>query len=97
MTYKEALDKIHSLNKFGSRPGLDRVKRLLSDMGNPQNDVRYIHVAGTNGKGSVCAMVSSVALTWKVAAGSRPRTSVRNSIHAISLLTVNIVYPLSGR
>ena len=60
MTYQEALDKIHSLNKFGSRPGLDRVKRLLKDMGNPQDDVRYIHVAGTNGKGSVCAMVSSV-------------------------------------
>ena len=60
MTYKEALDKIHSLNKFGSRPGLDRVKRLLSDMGNPQDDVKYIHVAGTNGKGSVCAVISSV-------------------------------------
>ncbi len=60
MTYKEALEKIHSLNKFGSRPGLDRVKRLLSDMGNPQDDVKYIHVAGTNGKGSVCAVISSV-------------------------------------
>ncbi len=60
MTYKEALEKIHSLNKFGSRPGLDRVKRLLSDMGNPQDEVKYIHVAGTNGKGSVCALISSV-------------------------------------
>lgn len=60
MTYTEALEKIHSLNKFGSRPGLDRVKRLLSDMGNPQDDVKYIHVAGTNGKGSVCAIISSV-------------------------------------
>ncbi len=60
MTYQEALDKIHSLNKFGSRPGLDRVKRLLSDMGNPQDEVKYIHVAGTNGKGSVCAVISSV-------------------------------------
>ncbi len=60
MTYKEALERIHSLNKFGSRPGLDRVKRLLSDMGNPQDSVKYIHVAGTNGKGSVCAVISSV-------------------------------------
>ena len=60
MTYQEALEKIHSLNKFGSRPGLDRVKRLLSDMGNPQDEVKYIHVAGTNGKGSVCAVISSV-------------------------------------
>lgn len=60
MTYKEALEKIHSLNKFGSRPGLSRVKRLLCDMGNPQDEVKYIHVAGTNGKGSVCAVISSV-------------------------------------
>ena len=60
MTYTEALNKIHSLNKFGSRPGLERVKRLLSDMGNPQDEVNYIHVAGTNGKGSVCAIISSV-------------------------------------
>lgn len=60
MTYKEAIEKIHSLNKFGSRPGLDRVKRLLSDMGNPQDAVKYAHVAGTNGKGSVCALISSV-------------------------------------
>lgn len=60
MTYTEALKKIHSLNKFGSRPGLDRVKRLLADMGNPQDETKFIHVAGTNGKGSVCALVSSV-------------------------------------
>lgn len=60
MTYKEALEKIHSLNKFGSRPGLDRVKRLLSEMGNPQDETNFIHVAGTNGKGSVCAVISSV-------------------------------------
>ncbi|MDO4419097.1 MAG: folylpolyglutamate synthase/dihydrofolate synthase family protein [Ruminococcus sp.] len=60
MTYEEALKKIHSLNKFGSRPGLDRVKKLLSLMDNPEEDVRYIHVAGTNGKGSVCAIISSV-------------------------------------
>lgn len=60
MTYEEALSKIHSLNKFGSRPGLDRIGKLLSLMGNPQNDVKYIHIAGTNGKGSVCALLSSV-------------------------------------
>lgn len=60
MTYKEALERIHSLNKFGSRPGLDRIKRLLNDMGNPQDETKFVHVAGTNGKGSVCALVSSV-------------------------------------
>lgn len=60
MTYEEALGKIHSLLTFGSRPGLDRMLALLDRMGNPQDKLRYIHVAGTNGKGSVCAMLSSV-------------------------------------
>lgn len=60
MDYTEALNRIHALNKFGSRPGLDRVKKLLDLMGNPQDSLRFVHVAGTNGKGSTCAMVSSV-------------------------------------
>ncbi len=60
MTYENALEKIHSLLTFGSRPGLDRILTLLERMGNPQDKLKYIHVAGTNGKGSVCAMLSSV-------------------------------------
>lgn len=60
MTYENALQKIHSLLTFGSRPGLDRILTLLDRMGNPQDKLKYIHVAGTNGKGSVCAMISAV-------------------------------------
>ncbi len=60
MSYNEILEKIHSLNKFGSRPGLDRVEKLLEKLGNPQDKLRYVHVAGTNGKGSVSAAVASV-------------------------------------
>lgn len=60
MTYSEALENIHSLLSFGSRPGLDRVRELLRRMGNPQDKLRYIHVAGTNGKGSTCAMLSAI-------------------------------------
>lgn len=60
MTYENAIQKIHSLLTFGSRPGLDRMRTLLSKMGNPQDRLKFIHVAGTNGKGSVCAMLSSV-------------------------------------
>lgn len=59
MTYENALEKIHSLLSFGSRPGLDRILTLLDRMDNPQNKLKYIHVAGTNGKGSTCAMLSS--------------------------------------
>ncbi|MGN1129929.1 MAG: bifunctional folylpolyglutamate synthase/dihydrofolate synthase [Ruminococcus sp.] len=60
MTYENALKIIHSLNKFGIKPGLDRIKKLLALMGNPQNRLKFVHVAGTNGKGSTCALISSV-------------------------------------
>lgn len=60
MNYCDALNYTHSLLKFGIKPGLERVSRLLSRLGNPQNDLKFIHVAGTNGKGSVCAMISSI-------------------------------------
>ena len=55
-----AIEKIHSLDKFGSRPGLDRIRKFLDILGNPQDKLRFIHVAGTNGKGSVCRLLSSV-------------------------------------
>ncbi|MBQ1343189.1 MAG: bifunctional folylpolyglutamate synthase/dihydrofolate synthase [Firmicutes bacterium] len=62
MEYAEALAKLHSLNRFGIRPGLSRVRELLRRLSDPQLDpkTRYIHVAGTNGKGSCGAMLESV-------------------------------------
>lgn len=60
MNYKEALDYIHSTHWLGSKPGLSRTRTLLDLMGNPHKDLRFIHVAGTNGKGSFCAMLSAV-------------------------------------
>lgn len=60
MTYQETLDKIHSFQKFGSRLGLERMTRLMDLLGNPQNSMKIIHVAGTNGKGSVCRYLYSV-------------------------------------
>lgn len=63
MNYESAIEKIHSLLTFGSRPGLDRMKTLLSRLGNPQDKLKYIHIAGTNGKGSVCAVLSAVLVS----------------------------------
>ncbi|MEE3449472.1 MAG: folylpolyglutamate synthase/dihydrofolate synthase family protein [Acutalibacteraceae bacterium] len=60
LTYKEALEKIDSLLVFGSHPGLDRIKKLLDLTGNPQDKLKYVHVAGTNGKGSVSNMTASI-------------------------------------
>ncbi len=48
-----------SLERFGMRPGLERIRRLLAACGEPQRSFQCIHVAGTNGKGSVCAMTES--------------------------------------
>lgn len=60
MTYNEALDYIHSVCWKGSRPGLERTTELLNKMGNPQDKLKFIHVAGTNGKGSFCSMTANI-------------------------------------
>lgn len=60
MTYSQAIQKINSLLKFGSRPGLERIGTLLDKMGRPQDKTKFVHVAGTNGKGSVCTILSGV-------------------------------------
>lgn len=60
--YDEALSFIHSINSLFCNPGLERIKTLCSALGDPQNDMKFIHVAGTNGKGSTCAMLSSVLM-----------------------------------
>lgn len=60
MDYTAALEQIHKNGNFALPVGLERVKAALERLGNPQNDFKSIHVAGTNGKGSVCAMLASV-------------------------------------
>lgn len=60
MNYEEALAYIHNVAWMGKKPGLERMQRLLCKLGNPQERLKFIHVAGTNGKGSTCAMLASV-------------------------------------
>lgn len=60
MNYQEALAYIHAVNWTFCKPGLERVTALCEALGNPQDDLRFIHVAGTNGKGSFCAMTASI-------------------------------------
>ena len=57
-----AIEKIHEFSKFGSVLGLERMTELLSLLGDPQDQLKVIHVAGTNGKGSVCRYIYSVLL-----------------------------------
>ena len=60
MTYTQALDFIHSTCWKGSRPGLERTIDLAARLGNPQNSLKFIHIAGTNGKGSTSAMLAAI-------------------------------------
>ena len=69
MTYEQALEYTHSLLRFGIQPGLERIEELLKRLGNPQCGLRVIHVAGTNGKGSTCAMLSSILRRAKYRTG----------------------------
>jgi len=63
MNYTDTLNYIHSLGNFGLPAGLDRIKTVLAKLGNPQDNLKAIHIAGTNGKGSVSAMLGSVFKT----------------------------------
>ncbi|MEG1017676.1 MAG: folylpolyglutamate synthase/dihydrofolate synthase family protein [Oscillospiraceae bacterium] len=60
MTYEEAMTFIHDINWRKSKLGLERISELLHLLGDPQDELSVIHVAGTNGKGSVCAMLSYI-------------------------------------
>ncbi|MDR0916322.1 MAG: bifunctional folylpolyglutamate synthase/dihydrofolate synthase, partial [Oscillospiraceae bacterium] len=60
MDIKTTLAYIHSVKWQGAKPGLSRTRELLRALGDPQDSLRFVHVAGTNGKGSVSAMIASV-------------------------------------
>lgn len=60
MNYNEALSYVHSLLVFGSKPGLQRMSQVMAKLGSPQKNLKFIHIAGTNGKGSTATMLSNV-------------------------------------
>lgn len=59
-SYKNTIDLLTSQGKFYINLGLDRISAILDLLGNPQDNLKCIHVAGTNGKGSVCAIIASI-------------------------------------
>ena len=60
MNYQEARLYLDELSKYGSVLGLESMRELLKRLGDPQKDLRFVHIAGTNGKGSVLAYLSTV-------------------------------------
>jgi len=63
MSYEQAVEYLYSLQKYGIKFGLSKTSNLLKAFGNPHRGQRYVHIAGTNGKGSVAAMVESILRT----------------------------------
>ena len=63
MNYAQAIEFLHGLQVFGAQLGLENTRRLAALAGNPQEKLRFLHVAGTNGKGSTCALLESIYRT----------------------------------
>ncbi len=62
MNYEEALNWMARVSKRGSRPGLDSIRMLLAELGNPQDQLVFVHIAGTNGKGSVMTFLEQTLI-----------------------------------
>lgn len=60
MNYNQSVEYIHSLLQFGIKPGLERISMLLEALGNPQDKVKTVHIAGTNGKGSTSTHLANI-------------------------------------
>jgi dihydrofolate synthase/folylpolyglutamate synthase len=69
MNYGESLEWLYSAQSSGIKLGLESTFRLLDGLGNPQNSLSFLHVAGTNGKGSVCSMAASILKASGLRAG----------------------------
>lgn len=80
MNYNEAIEYIHGTHKFGRKLGLNNIAKLLELMGNPHRNLKYIHVAGTNGKGSTCSFITNILIEerYKVGFFSSPFLQVFN-------------------
>ena len=80
MNYQETLEYISSINWKGSVLGLERIRELMDKLGNPQKELKFIHITGTNGKGSTAAFLSSVLIEagYKVGLFTSPYIEVFN-------------------
>lgn len=90
MNYKEAMEYIKSTAKFGSNLGLSRTEKLLELLGNPHKKLKCIHIAGTNGKGSTTAMISSVLMESGYKVGMYTSPYVEEFEERIQINKINI-------
>lgn len=92
-SYQQAIDVLTSQGKFYINLGLERMQKILELSGNPQDKLKYIHVAGTNGKGSVSAMLSSILSQTK-----KPPFTIQHSLFThVGLFTSPHVFEYTER
>ncbi len=86
MTYDEAVSYLEACRTLGSRPGLETIKALLKHMGHPEQKLKFIHIAGTNGKGSTGSFISSILASagYKVGLFSSPAV-----YHLCEMIAIN--------
>jgi dihydrofolate synthase/folylpolyglutamate synthase len=86
MNFEEAVDWLYGFQKFGIKPGLERISYIADELGNPQKKYKVIHVGGTNGKGSVCKYLESVLVRsgYKVGVYTSPHIQ-----HILERITIN--------
>lgn len=85
VTYKEARVYLDEVSKYGSVLGLDAIRKLLCELGNPQEELRFIHIAGTNGKGSVLAYTSTILSESGLKTGRYVSPTVRSYLERIQV------------
>ncbi|MFQ8877319.1 MAG: hypothetical protein ACLR7N_01725 [Roseburia hominis] len=72
MTYEEVVDQINQIRRFGNLAGVEVAGRMLKALGSPQAGIPLIHIAGTNGKGSVSAFLCAILREADFASGCLP-------------------------
>ena len=85
MNYNEAIDYIKSLEKFGSKPGLERIKALMKFADNPEKKLKFIHVAGTNGKGSTCQFINQGLIEARKKTGLFTSPSIKSYLERFKI------------
>ena len=90
MKYNDALDYIHSTYKFGIKVGLENINKLLELLGNPQDSLRFVHVAGTNGKGSTASYINYILIESGYKTGLYTSPYLQSFTERIRIDNVNI-------
>ncbi len=97
MNYQEALEYINDKNKLGSKLGLDSIGKLLDLLGNPEKNLKYIHVGGTNGKGSTSSYISNILETGGYKVGLFTSPYIEKINESIRINNLDIPDEVFGR